>query len=72
MALNFIQPVFRSRNGMQYLTLQMKAHVIERMTLSKINLLDKVKFEIMHERDTTSIEANNIKLNVFPESIREL
>ena len=50
----------------------MKAHVIERMTLSKISLLDKVKFDILNENDTTTIEANNIKMSVFPESIREI
>lgn len=50
----------------------MKVHVIERMTLSKINLLDKVKFEILNEGDTTTVEANNIKLSIFPESLREI
>lgn len=50
----------------------MKAHVIERMTLSKIGLLDKVKIDIANEGECTSIEANNIKMSMFPESLREI
>ena len=50
----------------------MKAHLIERTTLSKMGLLDKVKISITSEIDQTHVEANNLKFNIFPESIIEI
>jgi len=42
------------------------------MSISKITLLDKVKIELSSDADSTRLEANNLKLSVFPESLREL
>ena len=42
------------------------------MTLQKIGFLEKVRMEILSNDEETNIEANNLKINIFPESIREI
>lgn len=42
------------------------------MTLQKIGLLDKVRVEMLSNKEETNVEANNLKINIFPESVREL
>lgn len=47
-------------------------HIIDQMTLTRINVLDNMKLEFKQIIDQTMIELNNIKLNIFPETIREI
>ena len=46
--------------------------MIERMTLHRIVLLDKVRVNLSVEDEITKIDANNLKLSIYPETIREI
>ena len=42
------------------------------MTLHRIVLLDKVRVNLSVEDEITKIDANNLKLSIYPETIREI
>ena len=53
--------------------MQIRSHILERMTLHKINFLDKARILIKSSSEQDiDIEANNLKINIFPEILREL
>ena len=74
MGFDVIQPLVKIKGNRHNINLQIASHIIERMTLHKINFIDKVRIAIKStaESGDTLIEANNLKVNIFPETIREI
>jgi hypothetical protein len=72
MGIDITAPTLRSKGSETHITMHLRSYIIDRMTLSKISLIDKVKMELSSDNEHTVVEAINFRLNIFPETMREL
>eukprot|EP00347_Sterkiella_histriomuscorum_P019704 403340607 len=55
------------------MNLQMKAFIVERFSQYKLGFIDKLRVQLKEQTLTgTKIKMNNLRVNIFPETIREL
>lgn len=55
------------------MSLQIKSNIIEHSSFYKITFIDKVKMSLKNQsKSGLIIDINNLRLNIFPETIRSL